>query len=105
MNENSQWEGLAEDDRALAHSSDVRRAHLSRGEGAGLVTVQAWLGETAQLGCAGGHEEDCRGLEHGQAVCSTQQSKASQQMGQCSFPIVSERGGNEQKLNNFWVTH
>lgn len=25
-------------------------------------------------------------------------------MGQCSFPIVSERRGNEQKLNNFWVT-
>lgn len=35
--------------------------------------VQGWLGEVAQLGCAGGHEEDCSGLELRQAVCGTQQ--------------------------------
>lgn len=77
----------------MAYSSDMRRAHLSREERVGLdhkIQTQ-FRAEMAQLGCTG---EDGSGLELRQAVCSTQQfnsSKASQQMGQCSFPIVPER--------------
>lgn len=66
---------MPEGGRALAYSSDMRRAHLSRDERAGLdhkIQTQ-FRAEMAQLGCTG---EDGSGLELKQAVCSTQKFTA-----------------------------
>lgn len=58
--------------------------------------VQGWLGEMAQLGYTGGHEEDCSGLELRQAVQSTQQFTALKPVskwGRAASPSSLREGG------------